>query len=57
MKQFRIDFKVIDHYSDDPSPEESTIIPAINNRDALNIFYANMAGASVWLGSDKEIAQ
>ena len=47
-------FKVIDHYSDICSPEEQTIIEAVDGNQALNQFYNDMDGESVYLISVEE---
>ena len=47
-------FKVIDHYSDECSPVEQTVIEAVDGNQALNQFYNDMSGECVDLISVEE---
>jgi hypothetical protein len=47
-------FKVIDHYSDECSPVEETVIECDNERDGIVLFYTHMDGEPVDLISVEE---
>lgn len=53
--QWRIEFKVIDHDSDECAPTEATIVEAATRLDALNEFYDDMSGYSIEVLSIEEI--
>lgn len=55
LKQWRIEFKVIDHESDECASTEATIVEADNRLNALNEFYDGMSGYTVEVLSLNEI--